>query len=279
MGSFRTSLADYDYYTDFEKVYANVEEIKVNLNILNSLIGSKNIRVDFENLVKKYPSVLECVPILLAVRENEIMVSNEIGEFSFKFNKPNYSIEEYSTFMEKSGLFNLISEHIICNLVDYVTGVETGLDSNARKNRTGTMMERIVESHLKRVRVEYYRQMGVSQIKRKWGLDLSHVSDKDKAEKRFDFVVKTNSQVYGIEVNFYGSGGSKLNETARSYKMLNSESRAVDGFTFIWITDGKGWVSARRNLKETFDEMEHIYCIKELENGIFNKIFVKQNSD
>jgi type II restriction enzyme len=216
-----------------------------------------------------------CIPILLAVREKEIEVISERGDRIFNFKKQNHSMEEYLIFMEKSGLFNLISKHIIRDLVDYVLGVEVGLDSNARKNRTGKAMEGIVESYLKKAGVEYYKEMGITQIKNKWGLDLSKVSGKDKAEKRFDFVVKTSSQIYGIEVNFYGSGGSKLNETARSYKMLNSESRAIDGFTFIWITDGKGWESAKSNLKETFDEMDYIYCIKELDERILEKIFRK----
>ena len=92
-------------------------------------------------------------------------------------------------------------------------------------------------------------------------------------EKRFDFVVKTSNMIYGIETNFYGSGGSKLNETARSYKTLALETDTIDGFTFVWFTDGKGWTSARNNLEETFDVMEHIYNIKDLENGIINEVF------
>jgi len=273
LGNFVNTLAGYDYYTDFKKAYENVEDIKVRLSILNSLIGSKSIRSEFETLVKKYPEVLECIPLLLAVRDNEIKILGEGGELFFNFKKPKYSSEQYAVFMEKSGLFDLMSKHIICNLIDYALGVEVGLDSNARKNRTGKLMEDRVESYLKKANVEYYKEMKVSKIKKKWGLDLSGISKEDKAEKKFDFVVKTASQIYGIEVNFYSSQGSKLNETARSYKMLNKESEAVKGFTFIWITDGKGWNSARSNLKETFDTMEHIYCIRELDDGIFDRIF------
>ena len=115
--------------------------------------------------------------------------------------------------------------------------------------------------------------MYIHQITVKWGIDLSAISNQGKMEKRFDFVVKTPTMIYGIETNFYGSGGSKLNETARSYKTLALETETISGFTFVWFTDGKGWTSARNKLEETFDVMEHIYSIKDLENGIITEVF------
>ena len=145
--TFRSSICDYKFYVDFEKVYGKVDNIKVELNILNSLIGSKNIENDFKNLVAEYPKVLKCIPILLAVRSREIYAIDSDGEYLFNFAKQNYSIDEYIMFMRKTGLFSLISEHLINNLVDYVTGVEVGLDSNGRKNRGGHLMEDLVESH------------------------------------------------------------------------------------------------------------------------------------
>jgi len=272
LSGFRDSIADYGYYIDFEKVHRNVDNIKVELNILNSLIGSKNIEVDFENLMRKYPEVLKCIPLLLAVRANEIYAIDSEGEFTYNFKKPNLSVEQYKVFMRKTGLFDLIENHIVNNLVDYATGVETGLDSNGRKNRGGHLMENLVESFIKKsgfVKDEtYFKEMYIHQITEKWNIDLSAISNQGKTEKRFDYVVKTPNMIYGIETNFYGSGGSKLNETARSYKTLALETDTIDGFTFVWFTDGKGWTSARHNLEETFDVMEHIYNIKDLENGI-----------
>lgn len=272
LSGFRESIADYGYYINFEKVHRNVDNIKVELNILNSLIGSKNIEQDFENLVNKYPEVLKCIPLLLAVRANEIYAIDSEGEFTYNFKKPNLSLEQYKVFMRKTGLFDLIENHIVNNLVDYATGVETGLDSNGRKNRGGHLMENLVESFIKKsgfVKDEtYFKEMYIHQITEKWNIDLSAISNQGKTEKRFDYVVKTPNMIYGIETNFYGSGGSKLNETARSYKTLALETDTIDGFTFVWFTDGKGWTSARHNLEETFDVMEHIYNIKDLENGI-----------
>lgn len=284
LSSFRSSIADYSYYVDFEKVHKNVGDIKVELNILNSLIGSKNIEDDFENLMRKYPEVLMCIPLLLAVRANEVYCQDENGGFLFQFDFAKYPpnshsyYARYKYFMRKTGLFDLLENHIVNNLVDYATGVETGLDSNGRKNRGGHLMEDLVESFIQKAGykkgVNYFKEMYIHQITNNWNIDLSAISNKGKMEKRFDFVIKTSDTIYGIETNFYGSGGSKLNETARSYKALAWEAEMVDGFNFVWFTDGKGWNRARNNLEETFDVMQHIYNIKDLENGIINKIIV-----
>lgn len=277
LDGFRDSIANYKYYIDFKKVYRNIDKIKIELNILNSLIGSKNIEKDFENLIVKYPEVLKCIPLLLAVRANEIYAIDGDGEFTYNFKEKNLSIEQYKMFMRKTGLFDLISNHIVNNLVDYATGVETGLDSNGRKNRGGHLMEDLVESFIKKAGFvkdkNYFKEMYIHQITEKWNIDLSAISNKGKTEKRFDFVIKTDNMIYGIETNFYASSGSKLNETARSYKTLALETDTIEGFTFVWFTDGKGWISARNNLEETFDVMEHIYNINDLENNIIKQIF------
>jgi type II restriction enzyme len=277
LSGFRDSISDYSYYIDFPKVHRNISSIKVELNILNSLIGSKDIEKDFEKLVAKYPEVLKCIPLLLAVRANEIYAIDSDGEFTYNFKSANQSIEQYKMFMRKTGLFDLIANHIVNNLVDYATGVETGLDSNGRKNRGGHLMENLVESYIQKAGFvkgkSYFKEMYIHEICDKWGIDLSAISNNGKMEKRFDYVVKTDNMIYGIETNFYGSGGSKLNETSRSYKTLALETNTIDGFTFVWFTDGKGWTSARNNLEETFDVMEHIYNINDMENGIIGEVF------
>lgn len=281
LSKFKYSISGYNYYIDFEKVYRNVESIKVELNILNSLIGSKNIEDDFENLIKKYPEILKSIPTLLAVRQSEIYAQDEDGEYMYNFNELNYSIEQYKIFMRKTGLFELLQHHIINNLVDYCLGIETGLDSNGRKNRGGHQMEDLVESYIKKTGVkEYYKEMYLTDIEKKWGIDLSSISANGTSTKRFDFVVKTDDMVYVIETNFYGGngGGSKLNETARSYKMLSQEADMIEGLTFVWFTDGTAWKSARRNLEETFNVMKNIYNINDMENGIMNKLFNAQSN-
>lgn len=276
LSGFRDSISDYGYYVNFEKVYRNVDAIKVELNILNSLIGSKDIENDFEALVKKYPETLKCIPVLLAVRSNEIYAIDSDGEFTYNFKKPNLSVEQYKIFMRKTGLFDLIANHVVNNLVDYATGVETGLDSNGRKNRGGHLMENLVEGFIQKAGfvkgITYFKEMNISEITEKWGINLSAISNQGKMEKRFDFVIKTENMIYGIETNFYASGGSKLNETARSYKQIAQESDTIDGFTFVWFTDGKGWNNAKHNLEETFDVLQHVYNIGDLENGIIYQI-------
>ncbi len=278
LAGFRHSIADYKYYIDFNKVFKNVDAIKIPLNILNSLIGSKNIEEEFKNILEQYPETLRCIPILLAKRELDIMAMDEDGQIDFHFNEPNCTNEEYAEFMRKTGLFDLMENHIVNNLVDYVTGIETGLDSNGRKNRGGHLMENLVESFLCKAGLEkgtdYFKEMYIHEIEKRWGIDLSSISNNGGAEKRFDFVVKGENTIYGIETNFYTSGGSKLNETARSYKTITMETKDLDYFKFVWITDGCGWYSARNNLRETFDVLEDLYNISDLENGIISEVLI-----
>lgn len=273
LSKFKTSISDYSYYVDFEKIYAKADKVKIELNILNSLIGSRNIEEDFKKILLKYPEVLECIPLLLAVRAREIFVVDEMNEYLFDFKKMVYSLDDYIKFMNKSGLFNLLQNHIINNLYDYVLGIEVGLDSNARKNRGGHLMEDLVESYLIKsgfVKDEnYFKEMNISSIESKFDVDLSQLSNNGKTVKRFDFVVYKNDKVYGIETNFYASGGSKLNETARSYKQIAIESKNIENFEFVWITDGHGWRTAKNNLRETFEVFEYLYNIEDLESSIF----------
>lgn len=273
LGTFKDNISDYKYYINFDKVYKNVEENKVEFNMLNSLLGSKNIEEDFINLVTKYPEVLKCIPILLAVRNMEIPAMDEEGAFIYNFKKMNQSLEQYIVFMNKTGLFDLLANRGVTNIIDFVLGVETGLDSNGRKNRGGHLMEDLIEGYLKSEGVEYYKEMYLKDVEEKWGVNLSSLSNNGKSAKRFDFVVKTNNMIYGIETNFYTSGGSKLNETARSYKMIAEESKNIEGFKFVWFTDGKGWTSAKKNLEETFDVLDSIYNIKDVENGVMKALF------
>lgn len=273
LSTFRPSINGYGYYTDFEKVYENAERLKIEINILNSLIGSKNIEADFEAILKKYPQCLKAIPILLAVRENEIYCQDENGAINYRFDRSVQTIAQYKYFMRETGLFDMLQNHIISNLYDYVTGVEVGLGSNGRKNRGGHQMEDLVESYLKKSAVEYYKEMYLTEIERKWHIDLSAISAEGTSTKRWDFVVKTANCIYVIETNFYTGGGSKLNETARSYKMIAEEAKGINGFAFVWITDGGGWVSARRNLEETFNVFDNMYNIADMENGVFNTLF------
>lgn len=278
LNKFKNSIATYGYYVDFKIVYEHVEKMKVELNILNSLIGSKNIEDDFENIISKYPETLKCIPLLIAVRQMEIRAIDENGEFKYNFNKMNYSIEQYIVFMKETGLFDLLQNHLVNNLVDYALGVETGLNSNGRKNRGGHLMEDLVESYIVKVGFEknntYFKEMYLEEIQSKFNIDLSEISNSGTSTKRFDFVVKVDDMVYAIETNFYASSGSKLNETARSYKMISEESKNINNFTFVWITDGIGWNSAKKNLKETFNVMENIYSINDLEKNILLSILI-----
>ena len=284
LAQFRQSIATFAYYEDFGKVIQQAKRHKAELHLMNSLVGEQDIETSFRELVAAYPSVLKCIPEILAVREVEIFGRDEdqsCGKW-YVFNGAGNenTVDEYCEFMRKTGLFDLISRHLVNNLYDYVVGVEAGLDSNGRKNRGGHLMEDMVERFLIRAGVAYRKEMYASEVEQEYGVDLSPMTNNGKAKKRFDFVVKTPTCVYAIETNFYQSsrdyrgGGSKLNETAKSYKLLALEARRIPHFKFVWITDGGAWRNAQNNLRETFEVLPDIYNIKELEEGVAEKIFI-----
>lgn len=277
LSTMKDSIATWGYYTDFDKVYENVNKVKVELNILNSLIGSKDIENEFLKLSKDYPKIISAIPILLAKRETEIKIQDANGNYVFDFKNRNYSIEQYALFMKNSGVFDLLQNHIINNLVDYVLGIEVGMDTNGRKNRTGHAMEDLVESYLIKAGlkkdVSYFKEMYASDVEEKFHLDLSKIRNEGKAEKRFDFVfIGPFNEVYACECNFYSGGGSKLNETARSYKTLAIEAKSIKNFKFVWFTDGIGWNSAKHNLEETFEVLDTVYNLEDLKNGAIDTL-------
>ena len=203
LDTFKDNISTYSFYTDFEKVYRNVNEIKIELDMLNSLIGSQNIKEDFVSLLNEHPEVLKAVPILLAKRETQIMITQKGETKVFDFKVFNRTIDEYVEFMDKTGLFDLLQNNIANNLTDYVMGIEAGMDTNARKNRTGTTMENLVEEYLISKGLEkgktYFKEMNKSSIEKLFNINLDNISNNGKNEKRFDFVVVRGGTVYGID--------------------------------------------------------------------------------
>lgn len=264
--TFQKSISNYEYYTDFNKVYGNVKKVSKGLDKLSSLVGSNNIEKEFVDLLND-EDVLNCIPLLLAVRNHTIPVLDKGTFIEYDFTKKQHDNEQYITFMKETGLFKLLAENKISSLIDYITGIEVGLDSHARKSRGGKLMESLVEEFIKETGHMPHNQMKTTDIEKVWGIDLSALTNSGNTVKKFDFVVKTENHLYLFEVNFYNAGGSKLNETARSYKMIALQTQKLEDVTFIWCTDGNGWESAKNNLQETFDVLDDLYNIQDLNNG------------
>lgn len=248
-----------DFFCDFEKIEQNVENIKLSLHMLNSLLGANNLRKAVETIWNRDKSAFQVMNILIAVRdEGKKYVLNAadqpvIIDSFFK------SIDGVMEFLEETGLADLFQNQKITNLVDYVFGIETGLDTNARKNRSGYLMEDQVEAILKSYKLNVRAEVYSSE----WP-ELTAVLGDD--EKRFDFVVETAQTTYLFEVNFYSGGGSKLNEVARSYSDIAPKINSVSGFEFVWITDGKGWLSAKNKLQEAYNIIPNIYNLTNIDN-------------
>lgn len=289
MKSLKKTITPADFFVDFPKVYLNLKDHLVNLNTLNSLIGAEDIEQEFESLVKSHPEIMKSIPVLLASHDTKFSIINVptvelLGDISKKnyktfeekyicydFDLLNNDISDYAEFLKLSGLLDLISNRKIKNLADYAIGVEAGLDSNARKNRGGKIMEGIVEEFFKKSGIKYYKQMKYRDIDAMFGTNFCSIG---KATKKFDFVFesKLNKELIVMEVNYYGTQGSKPNETAKSYIELNRKINSTKGAKFVWITDGQGWNRSRANLEDAYDEIEHLYTIEDLQNDILEKL-------
>lgn len=289
MSNLKNSITPTDFFVDFSKVYLNIKDYERHLNLMNSLIGKENIEEEFIDLISYDPEIMKSIPILLASHETKFKVVNvptavildniknrnfEIIDeqyICYDFINLNHPINDYADFLNKSGLLELLKNKKIKNLVDYAIGIEVGMDTNARKSRSGQIMELIVEEYIKLLNVEYHTQMKSADIDKLYGTNLCSIG---KATKKFDFVYKSkiDGKIILMEVNYYGTQGSKPNETAKSYIELNSKVNQIENTKFVWITDGKGWVPSRNNLEDAYDEIEHLYILKDLEHGILERI-------
>src|SRR3989338_685767 len=247
--TFKSSIKTWDYFVNWKKVFANSSNLEITLNKLNYLLGKENLKEEFKKLYGSNPDIIKALPVLLAVRENKLEVFDKViknSEF-FDFSGTEKNPEKYYEFLEKSGLARLFQKDGVKNLVDYVMGVEVGLDSNGRKNRGGSLMEEIVESVIRDLcnknGFEYLSQARATVIKSKWGVDVRV----DKSERSFDFAVfnPKNKKVKLFEVNFYNGGGSKLKAVCGEFKSLHTELKNQN-IDFIWVTDGLGWRSINR---------------------------------
>lgn len=279
------SIFTWDYFTNFEKVKTNIKKIEKELNLLNYLLGKENIEKEFLSLIEEYPKVRKILPILIAIRNDKLLTTPIITDMQtlipqnkhYIFNEElNENIKkELLVFFKESGLKDFFESKSVKNIVDYCLCVEVGLDTNARKNRTGDLMENLVKKYLntfcnKNKNFSFISQANQKRIKEVFHYDI----EIDKNNRRFDFALLDQQQtkLYLIEVNYYsGGGGSKLKATAGEYKDLHNALKAQN-ITFIWITDGLGWNSVKSSLEETFNHNDYVINLEMLKNGILYKI-------
>jgi type II restriction enzyme len=249
--------ATLDYFTDFKKIKGNVNKIAIKLNQLNYLIGKADIKAAVKELYEENPKVFEVLDILIAIRKNKSAKTfnnkGEIVMLDSYFTSPE-SICEY---IEETGLGEIFRNKDVKNLVDYVFGIEVGLDTNARKNRGGENMSKAVSLFFDKAKVFYKKEVSNTAFPEvlSLGADI----------KRFDFVIKTKKKTYLIETNFYNTGGSKLNETARAYSDIAPKINQYKNYEFVWITDGQGWLSAKNKLEEAFNIIPSMFNLTTLQ--------------
>jgi type II restriction enzyme len=275
--TFKEKITRWDYFVNWEKVLRNVTIFEKELNLLNYLIGKEDIEKEAIELFKQYPDAIKAIPTLLAVREGSIDILIESKNFEYmhiNFNQKDYTLEEIKVVancLVETGIGELLKNKQIKNLVDYATGVEVGLDSNGRKNRGGTLMESLVEDFVaetcSELGLEYMAQATAPKIKALWNIDVIV----DKSSRQIDFAINNNGKLYFIECNFYGGGGSKLKSTATEYAEMNRYWNKQN-IEFIWITDGAGWRSTLKPLREYFDKAEYLVNLEMMKDGCLIKL-------
>ena len=275
VSSFRSSIKTWDYFVNWNKVFTNSANFEIALNKLNYLLGKDDLQGEFYRLYESNPDIAKALPVLLAVRENNLEIYNKTSKEleSYNFSGEGGEVNKYFEFLDKSGLIKLFQRDGIKNLVDYVIGVEVGLDSNGRKNRGGTLMEEIVglflEDFCKQNNLKCIPQASPSKIKLKWNFDIVV----DKSERSFDFAIYNpqSNKIKLFETNFYNSGGSKLKAVCGEFRSLYDELKRQN-IEFIWITDGLGWHTAKRPLEETYNHNDYVFNLSMLEDGALNEL-------
>ena len=247
--------ATLDYFVDFKKVKGNVRKIALKLNQLNYLIGKDNLEEAINDLYDENPKVFEVLEILIAVRNKNAKTLNNTSKITLLesyFTSPKGVLE----YICETGLAGVFKNKEISNLVDYVFGIEVGLDTNARKNRGGDNMSKAVSLLFDKEGIYYKKEVSSTLF-----LDIESLG---VDVKRFDFVIKTKRKTYLIETNFYNTRGSKLNEVARAYSEVAPKINQYENYEFVWITDGQGWLSAKNKLEEAYNTIPSVYNLTTL---------------
>ncbi|OGI20776.1 MAG: hypothetical protein A3B68_09580 [Candidatus Melainabacteria bacterium RIFCSPHIGHO2_02_FULL_34_12] len=280
----KEEIKQWDYFINWDKVLKNTKRYKDKLSLLNTLIGKNNIEAELVNFLKAEPSICQILPALIAYREGEktgkvkILTNHSSSPFEYKEYEflhttsiSDGDIQKVIEFIKSTGFLELLINKDITSIVDYFIGLEAGLDTNARKNRTGKAMETILENLIEKIclenNLEYIRQATTKKIKNKWGLELSF----DKSSLIIDFAIYNKAKLYLLEANFYSGGGSKLKSTAGEYKTL-FKTINNQGHNFIWITDGEGWKTSSLPLEETFNHIDHLLNLEMVSKGLLEDI-------
>jgi type II restriction enzyme len=275
----RPGVADWHYFVDWNKAFTNTREIEVTLNLLNYLIGKDDFDKEFAYLVEKNPEVLKAIPVLMVRDGNKSTTYNVVTAYggnltneAFNFVNPNPSpedIKNYIRFIRNTGLIKIFEKDGVKNLVDYALGVEAGLSSNGRKNRSGTSMENVSEALIKATGYDYLAQATSTAIEQKFGVKIANGEG-----RKYDFAVMTPSGLVIIETNCYSGGGSKLDKTASDYRSLQDDLKGQA--TFVWFTDGYGWQKTKIPLRKTFDHNDHIFNIEMIKQGALAEVLSGQ---
>lgn len=270
------------YWVDWQKVNHNMTKYRNKLAKLDCLVGQNDILTKAKKFFTEHPDLLSVVPILLGTHEHQLDVmldkDDTFTTCTLDFESPNLQmLDQYLDFMQQTGLLDTLSQQISKPLSSYVYGIEVGLDTNARKNRSGFQNEAILAKSLEIIKqhnsaVETATQITGANIKKRWHINVPEPLDEKRAGGRiYDGAIfnKATGKVTIIETNFYNANGSKLKavagEFSNVFEYINSHnSKQVN---FAWISDGCGWDQSKNPLREAFDIIPNIFNLQMVQKG------------
>ena len=275
-GSLLATNRTYDFFVNWKKVQSNIEKFKIEIGILSTLTRSKSFEKELEAILLEYPKTAQVLPLLIAMRDArfdvlENLENASVYTFDFSQKLTKNSAQKILDFVKQSGIASSLFTQIKV-LHDYLYGVEVGLDSNARKNRSGSFMENIIGQSLDEIRqsvknVEIFPKGTFRNLATKHGLPIPH-SLRDRTP---DFSIRRGNQLLSIEVNFYSGQGSKPQEIVDAYINRQRELKR-SGWEFIWITDGNGWRKGQNQISKAIEQMDFVMNISFVKKGFLKHV-------
>ena len=263
---------------DHKKIIEYVKKQEVKLNTLNYIIDNSEEKII--NKIKflfneEDQNVFQVLPFLLAIKHEDISKNKKIflksDQETVDLKKLIQTEEGVLKVFKESGLLEFILQGKIKNFVDYLTGVEVGKDTNARKNRYGKKFENSVE---KIINQHFGNDPNIKidkQVKVK-NTDLNKTLIK---VKKLDFIITNlrNQKTVLIETSHYNGSGSKINETGKSYlELINEINEYQANHQFLWIADGNGMYDLNKETLLKHLENKSICTTKDLVNIIKEKL-------
>lgn len=253
-------------YTSWKKINKEMDKNRWYCNQLNFFlsINEKDFKLKFSKYFNESEESFKMLPLLLSNKKEHFnyLINNQIRTFNIK-NKSDVYI-----FIRESGLLENIFINESCkDIYSYCFGVEVGIDNNSLKNKSGKwasdiLLKILEDNNIEEIKKEVY----IKDI-----LNLPNNKLGEFQNKKFDFVFKYKNVTYLVELNYFNSGGSKINSESDRFIELNNKiiESKIPNIKLLYVTDGLGWLKHKEKLKMVLKNIGHCYNFQLLKSDFF----------